>query len=119
MRCCQVGLSEDPDADRRKSVDFGWRALEAGGDDPATLVNAAHALSYFGEDIGAMIALVDRALTLNPSFARGWHVSGLLRLRAGQPDVAIERLVVTLPAASRARTFAGAAGKKASGAIPQ
>ena len=33
----------------------------------------------FGEDIGAMIGLVDRALVLNPSFARGWNVSGILR----------------------------------------
>jgi TolB-like protein len=28
------------------------------------------ALAYFGEDIGAMMALVDRALALNPSYAR-------------------------------------------------
>jgi len=27
-------------------------------------------LAYFGEDIGAMIGLVDRALALNPSFAK-------------------------------------------------
>jgi len=37
-----------------------------------------------------MMALVDRALALNPNYARGWHVSGVLRLRAGQPDIAIE-----------------------------
>jgi adenylate cyclase len=37
-----------------------------------------------------LIALVDRALDFNPSYARGWHVSGLLRLWAGQPDLAIE-----------------------------
>jgi hypothetical protein len=37
------------------------------------------ALAYFGEDIGAMMALVDRALAINPNFARGWHVSGVLR----------------------------------------
>jgi tetratricopeptide (TPR) repeat protein len=43
------------------------------GDDPGVLVNAAHALAYFGEDIGATIALVDRALALNPNSARGWH----------------------------------------------
>ena len=24
-----------------------------------------------------MMALVDRALALNPSFARGWHISGV------------------------------------------
>ena len=32
-----------------------------------------------------MIRLVDRALELNPSFARGWHRSGVLRLWAGEP----------------------------------
>jgi adenylate cyclase len=36
-----------------------------------------------------MMALVDRALALNPSFARGWYISGALRLLAGQLDTAI------------------------------
>lgn len=48
------------------------------------------ALACFGEDIDAMIALVDRALAFNPSYARGWHISGFLRLWAGQTDLAIE-----------------------------
>jgi hypothetical protein len=30
-----------------------------------------------------MLGLVDRALALNPSFARGWYLSGLLRTYAG------------------------------------
>ena len=52
------------------------------GDDALILAKAAHALAYFGEDIGAMMALVDRALALNPNYARGWHVSGFLRRNA-------------------------------------
>jgi len=60
------------------------------GDDPEILVNAALALASFGEDIGAMMALVDRALEVNPNFARGWFTSGILRLWAGRPDIAIE-----------------------------
>jgi len=44
------------------------------------LSHAAITLAQFGEDIGAMIGLVDRALTLNPSFARGWFRSGLISL---------------------------------------
>jgi hypothetical protein len=66
---------------RLKGVDFARRALEVAGDDPGILANAAQALAYFGEDIGAMMALVDRALALNPNFARGWHVSGVLRMK--------------------------------------
>ena len=43
-----------------------------------------------------MIALVDRALALNPSYARGWFVSGLLRVFAGQHDLAIGHLETAL-----------------------
>ena len=67
------------------------------------LANAAFSLAYFGEDIDAMVALLDRALSLNPSFARGWHLSGVLRLWAGQPDAAIERLGKALRLSPRAR----------------
>ena len=56
-----------------RGIDFAKRALEVAGDDPGVLANAAYALAYFGEDIGTMMAFVDRALTLNPSYARGWH----------------------------------------------
>ena len=95
--------SEDREADRLKGADFARRALEAAGDDPGVLANATHALSYLGEDIGAMMALIDRALALNPSFARGWHVSGILRLWAGQPDIAIEHVDASLRLSPRAR----------------
>ena len=50
-----------------------------------------------------MIALVDRALSLSPNFARGWHVGGILRLFAGQPDLAIERAETALRLSPRAR----------------
>ena len=49
-------------------------------------------LASFGEDIGAMTALVDRALVLNPNYARGWGISALLRLWADQPDLAVEHV---------------------------
>jgi hypothetical protein len=66
-------------------------ALEAVGDDPDVLANAAFALSFLGENIGTQIALIDKALALNPSFARGWAISGPLRLWAGQPELAINK----------------------------
>jgi adenylate cyclase len=96
-------LSEDPQADGRKSVDFARRALESADDDPGVLANAAAALAYFGEDIGAMMALVDRALALNPSFARGWYISGLVRCWAGQPEVAIQHVETSLRLSPRTR----------------
>ena len=97
------GRSEDPAADRLKGTDFARRALEVAGDDPNILANAALALAYFGEDIGAMMALVDRSLALNPSFARGWNISSSLRNWAGQPDIAIEHMETSLRLSPRAR----------------
>jgi TolB-like protein len=105
--CCLALItdsrSEDPEADRRKGFGFARRALEVAGDDPAILANAAQALAYFGEDIDAMMALVDRALELSPNYARGWHISGVLRNWAGQPDIAIEHIEAALRLSPRAR----------------
>jgi TolB-like protein len=98
--CCELvvagGRSEDPKADRRKGVDFARQALEVAGEDAGVLANAAVALAWFGEDIGAMTAVVDRALALNPSFARGWRISGILRNWMGQPDIAIAHTETSL-----------------------
>jgi tetratricopeptide (TPR) repeat protein len=99
FRLLENGRSDDREVDRGKGVNFARRALEVAGDDPGILANAAFALAYFGEDIGAMMALIDRALALNPNFARGWHISGALRIWAGQPEIAIEHLEAALPSA--------------------
>ncbi len=50
-----------------------------------------------------MIGLVDRALMLNPSYARGWFLSGLLRAWAGQHDLAIEHVAASLRLSPRER----------------
>jgi adenylate cyclase len=95
--------SENRKADARKGAEFARRGLEVAGDDPGILANAAVALAFFGEDIGAMMALVDRAVALNPNYARGWHISGSVRMWAGQPDIAIEHVDAALRLSPRAR----------------
>jgi len=97
------GRSDDRAVDRSKGAEFARRALQVAGEDPGVLANAAQALAYLGEDIGAMLALVDRALALNPSFAGGWQVSGVLRNWAGQPEIAIEHIETSLRLSPRAR----------------
>jgi tetratricopeptide (TPR) repeat protein len=98
-----AGWSKDPEADSSASADLAWRALQVAGDDPITLANAALALGPSSEDISTMMGLVDRALALNPSFARGWTISGLLRLFAGQSERAIEHAETALRLSPRAR----------------
>lgn len=90
------GWTEHPDEAIAEGVGFARQALQTAAYDPATIANAVFALAYFGEDIGAMMALIDKALALNPNFARGWYVSGMVRLMAGEPEVAIKHAETAL-----------------------
>jgi adenylate cyclase len=103
MRLFREGWAEDPET-ASEAVDLARQALQVAGDDPGILANAAFVLANFGEDIGAMMALIDRALTLTPSFSRGWFLSGVLRLWAGQHDLAIEHAEAALRLSPRERT---------------
>jgi adenylate cyclase len=99
--------AEEPGKARTMAGDLARQALQVTENDPTILANAALVLAYGGEDIGALIELVDRALRLNPSFARGWYVSGLLRNFAGQPDLAIEHVETSLRLSPRERALVG------------
>jgi tetratricopeptide (TPR) repeat protein len=103
LRLVRDGWTEETETSRRKAMDLARRALQVAENDPGILANAAFVLAQFGEDIGAMIGLVDRALALNPSFARGWFLSGILRTFAGQRDVAIEHVETSLRLSPRER----------------
>ncbi len=103
MHLLREGWAEEPEISRRKASDLARRALQVAENDPGILANAAHVLAQFGEDIGAMIGLVDRALAINPSFARGWYLSGTLRLWAGHPDLAIEHVETSIRLSPRER----------------
>jgi adenylate cyclase len=110
MALHNAGWTDDADADRRKGIDLAHRALTVGGDDPEVLGLVARVRGYFGEDLAAAIALIDRALELNPSLARGWEWSGWLRLWAGQLDLGIRHLETSMrlnPLQGRADPYLG------------
>jgi len=90
------GWTNDPETSRRKGIELSRQALQVAGDDPNVLSNVAYILGYFGEEIDVAIALLDRGLELNPSFARGWQWSGWLRAWTGQPDLAIKHFETSL-----------------------
>jgi len=98
------GWTQDVSGAQREGIAGARAALQASDDDPFVLATAAYVLAYFGEAIDAAIELVDKALVLNPSFARGWVISGWLRLWAGDPDTAMRHLETSLRLSPRART---------------
>jgi TolB-like protein len=67
------------------------RAVDLGKDDAVALARSGSALSHFGGDLDSCIALLDRALVLNPNLAAAWFLGGFLRVWHGEPDDAIER----------------------------
>ena len=103
MRLVLDGWADEPETNRCKAIELARQALQVARDDPGILVHAAFALAYFGEDIDAMLGLIDRALALNPSYARGWYVSGLLRSFAGQHDLAVGHVEISLRLSPRER----------------
>jgi TolB-like protein/class 3 adenylate cyclase/Tfp pilus assembly protein PilF len=86
----------EEEENRQAAIGLAREALSAAADDPGVLGRAAMVLGRLGDDIDAPLALIDRALVLNPSFAFGWYWSGWLRLFAGQPDLAIEHFETSM-----------------------
>jgi len=80
--------------DRAGEVAEGARlarmAVELGRDDAVALTRAGHALGHLAGDLGTGIALIDRALVLNPNLATAWFLGGYLRVWYGETEGAIE-----------------------------
>ncbi|MBV8335849.1 MAG: winged helix-turn-helix domain-containing protein [Alphaproteobacteria bacterium] len=95
------GWAEDWDENRLISLNLARRAIRAAPDDPDVLGRVAMVWGSVGEELETAIGLIDRCLALNPSFAIGWHWSGVLRIWAGQPDLAIEHFDASLRLSQR------------------
>jgi len=86
--------------DRERELAEGTRlarcAAELGNDDAAALCWAGFALAYLAHELDEGIALLDRALNLNPNLAAAWYVSGWLMVYFGEPVEAIERFATAM-----------------------
>jgi tetratricopeptide (TPR) repeat protein len=72
------------------------RAIELGKDDAVALARGGHALANFVGDLDTGIALIDKALLLNPNLAAAWFLGGFVKILRGEPDGAIERLAYAM-----------------------
>jgi TolB-like protein len=78
--------------DRQEIVEgarLARRAVELGRDDAVALTRAGHALAHLAGDLDSGIALLDRALFLNPNLASAWFLAGFLRIWRGESESAI------------------------------
>ena len=66
------------------------KATELGKDDAIALGTAGFAFGYVVGDLNAGVALIDRALLLDPNSAMAWYFGGWLRIWLGEHEAAIE-----------------------------
>jgi adenylate cyclase len=80
--------------DREREVITGKqlqeRALELAKEDQFVLAGSAYLHIQFGGDTATAVSLIDRALNLNPNSYWALEASTWVRLRAGEPELAIE-----------------------------
>jgi adenylate cyclase len=80
--------------DRQREVVAGKRlqerALELAKEDQFVLAGSAYLHVQFGGDVATAVSLIDRAMNLNPNSSVTLECSTWVRIRAGDPELAIE-----------------------------
>ncbi len=80
----------DPEQEIEKGVKLANKAIELGRNDAIALTRGGHVLGHLVGDLDGGIALIDRALLLNPNLASAWYLGGFLRVFKGEIDSAID-----------------------------
>lgn len=84
------GWMTDRPREIAEGVRLARRAVELDNGDAVALTRSGHALGHLAGDLNRGIALLDRALVLNPNLAAAWFLGGFLRVWYGETEEAIE-----------------------------
>lgn len=84
------GWTDDRAREIAEGERLARRAVELGRDDAVALTRGGHALAHLTGDLDSGIALLDRAVFLNPNLASAWFLGGFLRIWHGECEDAIE-----------------------------
>jgi TolB-like protein len=85
------GWMADRPGETSEGARLARRAVELGRNDAVALTRGGHALGHFGGELDACVALLDRALVLDPNLSAAWYLSGFQRITRGDHDDAIGR----------------------------
>jgi TolB-like protein/Tfp pilus assembly protein PilF len=83
------GWCADAPKEAAQGAMLARRAVELGRDDAVALTRGGHALAHLSGDLNSGIALLDRAVHLNPNLAAAWFLGGFLRIWHGESEAAI------------------------------
>jgi TolB-like protein/class 3 adenylate cyclase len=91
-----AGYVDDREGEKAEAERLARHAARLGTDGAIALSMAAIALVCAGRDFEVSIALIERALVLNPNLANAWITSGSVRLYNGESEMAIAHLEYAL-----------------------
>ncbi len=86
------GWATDRAQEIAETARLARRVAESGKDDAVALAFGGLSLAYVAGDLEGGVALINRALILNPNLTTAWYASGWVRAFLGETDVAIEHL---------------------------
>jgi TolB-like protein len=86
------GWTSDRSQEEAETQYLVRRAAVIGKDDAVALCFGGLALAFVTGDCEGGIALIDRALAINPNLAAAWNASGWVRTFLGETDIAIEHI---------------------------
>ena len=85
------GWMDEREQEIAEGIRLARRGAEYGRDDAVALARSGHALLHLAGEIDAGIALIDRALVLNPNLAFAWALGGYARMWDGDVEGALAR----------------------------
>jgi adenylate cyclase len=88
----QFGWRTDPARESAEAVRLARRAMDLAKDDAQALALSGLVLAHSGRDLDSGVALIDRALTLNPNLATAWYFRSWPKIWLGEPEAAIESI---------------------------
>ena len=97
LAVCQFWLTSQVGLDRSDPaltdmVQHARTALELGGDDPEVLAAIAFLIALPGNDFSTGMALIEKAISLNPNSAGAFRQAGMLHAFAGDSRAALDHL---------------------------
>ena len=84
------GWTDDLDREVAAGRRLRERALELAKEDQYVLATSAYLHLQFGGDVPTAVSLIDRAVNLNPNSSAILEASTWVRIRAGDPELAVE-----------------------------
>ena len=86
------GWAKDREACRTRGLHLVDEALRFDSGDAKVLAQCAASRAGLEDNLHSAMALIGRAIAINPSSSFVWLISGTLHLRAGESDIASEHL---------------------------